>query len=149
LFFQAEIKHIPSIPNNVRDWQVFEDDTQINNFLTLQHEFSGLNIDVDAMKDSQPPSEQEQTTISVKTTNQILHPTIFDDRTVQEIKQFSLDEKAGAEAEVIQLKDNFLPTGLIPLEDIFDSNDIPGNQKYSPLMLPLRNATLEQLKIPR
>jgi len=25
--FTAEIKHIPSIPNNVKDWQVFEDDT--------------------------------------------------------------------------------------------------------------------------
>jgi len=81
--FTAEIKHRPSIPNNVKDWQVFEDDTQINGFLTLQQEFSGLNIDADAMKDSQPPSEQDQTTISVKTANQILHPTNFDDKNVQ------------------------------------------------------------------
>jgi len=33
--FTAEIKHRPSVPNNVKDWQVFEDDTQINSFLTL------------------------------------------------------------------------------------------------------------------
>ncbi len=37
--FTAEIKHRPSVPNNVKDWQVFEDDTQKNNFLTLQQEF--------------------------------------------------------------------------------------------------------------
>lgn len=51
--FTAEIKHRPSVPNNVKDWQVFENDTQVNNFLTLQHEFSSLNIDVDAMDDPQ------------------------------------------------------------------------------------------------
>jgi hypothetical protein len=31
--FTAEIKHRPAVPNNVKDWQVFENDTQINNFL--------------------------------------------------------------------------------------------------------------------
>ena len=49
--FTAEIKHKPAIPNNIKDWKVFEDDAQVNNFLTLQHEFSGLNIDMDAMDD--------------------------------------------------------------------------------------------------
>jgi len=33
--FTPEIKHSPTIPNNVKDWQVFENDAQINNFLTL------------------------------------------------------------------------------------------------------------------
>jgi len=41
----------------------------------------------------------------------------------------NLDEIAEAEAEVIELKDNFLPTDLTPLEDIFDSNDIPRKPK--------------------
>jgi ribonuclease HI len=44
--FTAEVRYRPSIPNNVREWQVFEDDMQINNFLTLQQEFTGLNIDI-------------------------------------------------------------------------------------------------------
>jgi len=47
----AEIKHRPTVPNNVKDWEVFENDTQINNFLTLEHEFSNINIDMDAMTD--------------------------------------------------------------------------------------------------
>ena len=33
--FTAEVKHRPAVPNNIKDWQVFEDDAQINNFLTL------------------------------------------------------------------------------------------------------------------
>ena len=51
--FTAEIKHRPAVPNNIKGWQVFENDAQINNFLTLQQEFSGLNIDTDAMDDPQ------------------------------------------------------------------------------------------------
>ena len=51
--FTAEVKHRPSIPNNVNDWQVFEDDKQINHFLTLQQEFAGLNIDTDTASQSQ------------------------------------------------------------------------------------------------
>jgi len=140
--FTAEIKHRPSIPNNIKDWQVFKDDTQINNFLTLQQEFSGLNIDTDAMKDSQPQSEQGQKTISAKIASQMLHPTTFDDKNVQDLKQINLDEIARAEAEVIQLKDNFLPIGLTPLEDIFDSNDIPRKPKMQPL-----NTAIEEYNI--
>ena len=49
---------------------------------------------------------------------------------------------ADAEAEVIQLKDNFLPTGLTPLEDIFDSNDVPRKPKMQPL-----NASIEDCDI--
>lgn len=37
--FTAEIKHRPTVPNNVKDWKVFENDAQINNLLTLQQEF--------------------------------------------------------------------------------------------------------------
>ena len=110
--------------------------------MTLQQEFSGLNIDVDAVYDLQQEINHEQQTISAKTASQILHPTIFDNKNVLELKQFNLDEIAGAEAEVIELKDNFLPTGLTPLEDIFDSNDIPRKPKMQPL-----NAAIEECNI--
>ena len=43
------------------------------------------------------------------------------------------DEMIEEESEVIELKDNFLPIGLTPLEDIFDSNDIPRKPKMQPL----------------
>jgi len=86
--------------------------------------------------------DQGQKTISAKTASQILHPTTFDHKNVQELKQINPNEIAEAEAEVIELKDNFLPTGLTPLEDIFDSNDIPRKLKMQPL-----NAAIEDCKI--
>lgn len=58
--FTAEIKHRPTIPNNVKDWQVFENDEQINSFLTLQQEFSSLNIDNDAIDDPQQQMSQNK-----------------------------------------------------------------------------------------
>ena len=72
----------------------------------------------------------------------MLHSTTFDNNNIQELKQRNFDEIAKAEAEVIELKDNFLPTGLTPLEDIFDSNDIPRKPKMKPL-----NAVIEDCNV--
>lgn len=140
--FTAEIKHRPAVPDNIKNWQIFEDDTQINNFLTLQEEFSTLNIDENAMDDPQQVINKDQQTISAEVAKQMLHPTTFDNKNVQELKQMNYDEIAEAEAEVIELKNNFLPTGLTPLEDIFDSNDIPRKPKMQPL-----NAAIEECNI--
>ena len=41
--FTAEIRHRPVILDNVKNWQVFDSDNQINNFLTLEEEFSKTN----------------------------------------------------------------------------------------------------------
>eukprot|EP00253_Pinus_taeda_P011266 PITA_11266 len=107
--FTAEIKHRPSVPNNVKDLQVFDDDTQTNNFLTLQEEFSGLNIDTETAIQSQRletasqsqilettsqskiQGKQNNQAISPKTANQILHPTIFNKHNIQEIQQIKCD----------------------------------------------------------
>lgn len=86
-------------------------------------------------------SQNDQTVIA-EATKQMLHPTIFYNKNIQELKQMNLDEIAEAEAKVIELKDNFLPMGLTPLEDIFDANDIPRKPKMQPL-----NATIEDFNI--
>jgi len=85
---------------------------------------------------------KNEQTISAETTKQMLHPTTFDNNNIQELKQMNFDEIAEAETEIIELKDNFLPTGLTPLEDIFDSNDIPRRPKMQPL-----NAAIEDCNI--
>lgn len=41
------MRHRPSIPDNVKNWQVFEDDQQIKEFFTMVEEFQGTNIDQD------------------------------------------------------------------------------------------------------
>jgi len=60
-----------------------------------------------------------------------------------------LDEMAGGESEVIELKDNFLPTGLTPLEDIFDSNDIPRKPKMQPLNAEIENYSIGTAENPK
>jgi len=139
--FATEIKHRPSVLDNVDNWQVFENDTQINNFLTMKEEFSNLNIDT-SIRDDQHQIDELSTSISAETTDLILHPTTFDSANLQKLKLADLDEIIEEETEVIQLKDNFLPTGLTPLEDIFDSNDLPKKPKMQPI-----NAEIEECNI--
>ena len=78
-------------------------------------------------------NKENQQKVTAKAANQILHPTTFDEKNMQELKQMHLDEIAEAEAEVIDLKDKFLPASITPLEDIFDSNDVPKKPKMQPL----------------
>ena len=72
----------------------------------------------------------------------MLNPTIFNKENIQQIQQTNHEEATVVEDEIIELKDNFLPTGLTPLEDIFDSNDIPRKPKMQPL-----NAAIEECDI--
>ena len=146
--FTAEIKHRPVFRDNVKNWQVFESDTQINNFLTLKEEFSSINIDTSTMDDQQQIDKIEQS-ISAEKENLILHPTTFDDKNLQELKRTDLDEIAEAEDEVIELKDNFLPTGLTPLEDLFDSNDISRKPKMQPLNAEIKDYNIGTRENPK
>jgi hypothetical protein len=43
--YETEIKHRPIIPDNIKYWQVFEDDKQIESFLKMEDGFENLNID--------------------------------------------------------------------------------------------------------
>jgi len=74
--FTAEINHRPAVPGNVKNWQVFENDTQINSFLTLKEEFSSTNIDTRTICETDQIDKIEKH-ISAETANQTLHPTIF------------------------------------------------------------------------
>ena len=49
--YQIEVRHRPSIPDNVDHWQVFENDEQISKFLQISSEFEGLKIDQENMND--------------------------------------------------------------------------------------------------
>ena len=45
LKYHIEMRHKPSIPNNIQHWQVFEDDEQIIHFLEMVDEFVEMHID--------------------------------------------------------------------------------------------------------
>jgi len=55
---------------------VFDNDIQINNFLTLEEEFSGTNIDLDTVNEFDQ-TEKMQTYILAEHAIQRLHPTKF------------------------------------------------------------------------
>jgi hypothetical protein len=101
--FQIEVRYKPSILDNVDHWQVFKNDEQINRFLQTSSEFENLKIDQENMNDKKESAE--------------LEPTY-------------LTQLAGK--DIIQLKSNSFPRGLVPLEDIFYNNDVAISPKVAP-----------------
>jgi ribonuclease HI len=43
--YDIEVKHRPTVPDNINYWQVFEDDKQVEIFLQMSDGFSNMNID--------------------------------------------------------------------------------------------------------
>jgi hypothetical protein len=93
LKFEIEVRHRPSIPNNIKNWQVFKDDEDIQRFLKTIEEFSNISIDQD----------NEDDDVEVHTAN-VLQDIIVGKK-------------------IIELKKNHMPRGLVPLEILFDHND--------------------------
>ena len=81
-----------SIPDNIKHWQVFEDDQQLQKFLECIDQFSKSLIDV-----GEESSENDGKTSY---------------------------ENLIAGQEIIDLKTNHIPKGLVPLERLFDNNDV-------------------------
>ena len=94
--FQIEVRYRSSIPNNVDHQKVLEDDEKINRLLQMSGEFENIKIDQENMYEEEESVEIEPT---------------------------YLTQLAGK--DIIQLKSNSFPRGLVPLEDIFDSGKEP------------------------
>jgi hypothetical protein len=43
--YEIEVKHRPTILDNIKYWKLFEDDKQVERFLQMSDEFSNVNID--------------------------------------------------------------------------------------------------------
>jgi hypothetical protein len=52
---KVEVRYMPSIPDNIKYWKVFEDDLEIEKFLQSVDEFSALHIDQDPDPEGDPP----------------------------------------------------------------------------------------------
>ena len=101
--YQIEVRHRPSIPDNVDHWQVFENDEQINKLLQMSREFENSKIDQDNMNEDENSAKSEPAYLTQLTGN-----------------------------DIIQLKSNSFPRGLVPLEDIFDNNDVAKSLRLAP-----------------
>jgi hypothetical protein len=58
LKYDVEEKYRPSIPDNVKNWKVFEDDLEIKRFLETKEGFSALHIDQDPDDEKSPHADK-------------------------------------------------------------------------------------------
>lgn len=95
---QIEVQNRPSIPENIENWQVFEDDKDISNFMLSEDKYHGQEMDCSDLIETIDDKE-----------------TIFGQ-------------------EIMQLKTNKVPKGLVALENIFDNQDRvkPGTKDPKP-----------------
>jgi len=103
--FDIYVKHRPTVPDNQRCWQVFQDDEEIKDFLQIEGEFKDISIDTE-------PDEVNQ-------------------------------------MDVLQLKDNFIPKGLIPLEEPFDQDDVARKPTLRPTEEGVEEVNIGATKNPK
>ena len=60
-------------------------------------------------------------------------PTKFIKVEIDKLETVEIEEIANDDFDILNLKINFLPMGLAPLEDLFDSNDVARKPKMEPL----------------
>jgi hypothetical protein len=102
--YTVEVKYRPTVLDNIRYWQVFGKDDQIEDFLQCKNDFECTNIDLE--------NEDEN----------VKRPDFGND-SVNKIDSRELGDDE-IEVDVLHLKSNVLPRGLVPLEDLFDFNDV-------------------------
>lgn len=139
--YTVKVRHKPAIPDNLKNWQVFANGQQTNNFLTLEEEFVNSNIDIDI---TLVPDFKDKLKINKIEDEKVdrFHPTKFTKLDVQNLEQVEIDEIINEDSEIINLKDKFFPKGLTPLEDLFDSNDVPRKPKMEPLKYDIEECNI-------
>ena len=110
--YKFDIVNIPSIPDNSKYSKVFEDDVQIKRFLELSGEFVNIKIanendDCENFQDVEGCEEESA-------------------------ESSKLNNSLGGK-DIIQLKSNYIPRGLIPLEKWFNQNDVARDPKMKPI----------------
>jgi hypothetical protein len=93
--YQVEIRNIKIILDNVRHWQVFSDDLELQRFLHTMDEFSNISIDQESQEGEDEESKDQQAPHLLKTV---------------------------AGHDIVDLKSNHILRGLVQLEILFDSN---------------------------
>ena len=106
LKYHIEIRYKPSIPDNIRHWQVFEDDEQIQKFLIAIGEFSETHPDQENQNDPTWVMQEDE------------NPEAFWEKI--------------ADHRMLVLKNNQIPKGLIPLERLLNQKDIPLKSTLQP-----------------
>jgi hypothetical protein len=90
--YEIQVKNRPFVLNNIKHWQVFQDDREIKIFMECIEEFAYIQNDNE--EDMIDPTEKLQ------------------------FKDTLVDQK------IIELNINHIAKGLVPLEILFDTDDV-------------------------
>jgi len=97
--YEVQMKYIPSIPDNIKHWKVFQDDKEIDRFLPVIDKFCSVCMDQENLNDI--PSDD--------TPSNPADPPLL---------------KKIVSHKILELKMNHILGGLVPLERLFERNDI-------------------------
>jgi hypothetical protein len=92
--YQVEVRHRKTIPDNIKHWEVFSDDLGLERFMETIEEFSSISIDQEGEDDESKNQE----------TSHMLNKLVGHN--------------------IVELKMNHIPRGLVPLGRLFDSHDV-------------------------
>lgn len=125
--YTAEVKQRFVTIDNLKYWNIFSQDSQIYDFMNAEGEFKNCNIDTDCTVDNIINSEIDINALDVD------KPTKFTKVEINNLEKLEIEEIIIDDSEILNLKNSFFPKGLVPLEDLFDSNDVAIKPKMDPL----------------
>jgi len=134
--YTIEVRHRPVIPNNLKYWHIFSQDSHIYDFMNNEGEFQNCKIDTDCTIDNDIESSIYVYMFYVA------KPTKFTRVEIDSLENVEIEEIMVDEPEILNLKNNFLPKGLVPLEDLFDSNDVARKPKMEPLRADIKEVNI-------
>jgi len=103
--YEIEVKHRPTVPNNIKYWKIFEYDKQVERLIQMSDKFSNLNIDDECFYQKNEDAD------------------VFNN------DEFFQNQIVGR--DIMKLKINIIPKGLVPLEIFFYNNDVARNPKIT------------------
>jgi hypothetical protein len=119
--YTVEVNCRPIVPDNIIYWQVFGNEDQIEDFLQCKNDFECTNIDL----------EQDE---------EVVNKSVFENGSVNTIDAEKINEN-DVDSDILQLKNNVLPRGLVLLEDLFDFNDVAKKRKLKLVVKRLKTVT--------
>ena len=95
--------------------------------MNVEGEFQNCNIDIDCTVENDIDSGIDVNILDIG------KPTNFTKLEIDNLENVEIEEIMNDDPEILNLKNNFFPKGLVPLEYLFDSNDVARKPKMEPL----------------
>jgi len=104
--------------------------------MNVEGEFQNSNIDTYCTLDNIINSEIDINSLNID------RPTKFTKVELDNLEKVEIEEIMNDDSEILNLKNNFLPKGLVPLEDLFDSNDVARKPKMEHLRADIEECNI-------